>query len=189
MTDIMTFLTCADKGAIATKKFFCGEDKVIHKTPYSSGMNFTREEIKVSDIHELAKVIQEREGKPTQVLIRGIAGEGAPETTPRRLAGNEGGIFYDPGKLWTMFDIDDFELPKWINPAQEPEAAAKWVRAALPKPFRKVTCFYQFSSGQNVPKRMGEEPPKIAKLHLFFWLDRRITSEQWRDYINGQNKN
>lgn len=184
-TDIMTFLSCVDEGAIATKKFVRQKDGGIEKIQFSSGKNFTREQVEVSDIQTLGKAIQEREGSPEKVLIRGMAQESASKITYRRKVESEGGVFYDPGKLWVMFDIDDFQLPDWMDPAQDPKGVVKWVRAALPKPFRKATCFYQFSSGQNVPKKIGDPPPKIAKLHLFFWLDRRVTSQQWRDYLNG----
>ncbi len=185
VTDIMTFLCCVDEGTIATKKIVRQKDDSIEKVQFSSGKRFTREEVEVSSIRTLGQTIQAREDSPEKVLIRGIAQEGASKITCRRKVGSEDGVFYDPGKLWVMFDIDDFQLPGWMDPAQDPEGVVKWVRAALPKPFRKVTCFYQFSSGQNVPKKIGEEPPKIAKLHLFFWLDRRVTSQQWRDYLNG----
>lgn len=187
--DLVTILTCVDPGATATKKIECNKDGDIIKHSFSAGSRFRRREIEVSDVWALGHVIQAQEDRPDEVLIRGVAIKDAPEITLRRNVGNEGGVFYDPGKRWVMLDIDDFLLPEWIDPAKDPEAAVKWVRAALPRPFRKTTCFYQFSSSQNVPKKMGEAPPKIAKLHLFFWLDRPITSQQWRDYIDDKSKN
>ncbi len=186
VSDTLTILTCVDHGAIATKRIECDKDGNIKKHSFSSGKYFTHREIEVCDIWSLGKVIQSQETRANEVLIRGVAAPESPKIAMRRKIGSEGGIFNDPGKRWVMFDIDDFPLPEWIDPAKDPEAAVKWVRAALPRPFRKVTCFYQFSTSQNLPERKGEAPPKIAKLHLFFWLDKPVTSEQWRDYIDAQ---
>jgi len=184
MTDSLLFLTCADGGAIATKKIILGKDGTLEKVPFSAGKHFEWEEVAVEDIMSLGAAIQSRESQPKTLLVRGKITNGASRRILRRMVAN-GGSIEDTPRHWVMLDIDDFPLPHWMNPANDPDAAVKWVRAALPKPFRKATCYYQFSSGQNVPKRKGDPPPKIAKLHMFFWLERAVTAEQLRDWAHA----
>lgn len=186
MTDQLTLLKCVDHGAIATKKIVAMADGVIDKQSFSAGKFFRVRQVPVNDIWTLGAAIKQQETIKNEVLIRGEPLPNLPHTVMRRKVGGEGGAFVEKPRYWLMLDIDDFPLPSWINPADDPEAAVKWVRSSLPTPFRKATCYYQFSSGQNLPKKLGDEPPHIAKLHLFFWLDRALTSEQLRNYMNAE---
>lgn len=184
--DSITILSCTNNNAIATKRIVAMVDGTIDKQSFSAGKFFKVRQVPVSDIWTLGAVIKQQEKIKNEVLIRGEPLPKLPHTVMRRKAGNDGGAFSEKARHWLMLDIDDFPLPSWINPAVDPEAAVKWVRSSLPAPFRKATCYYQFSSGQNLPKKIGDMPPRIAKLHLFFWLNRALTSEQLRDYINAE---
>lgn len=185
MEDKVTILECVNDYAVATKTIRANKDGSITKEPYQCGKKFTHREETVHDIRSLGNLIQSQEGKIKEFLIRGEALKTNKSKIVSRCGeGHKEAAFKDVGRRWMMVDIDDLSLPDFIDPTEDPEAAVKWARASLPKPFRKATCYYQFSSGQGVPEKLGEKPKHVLKIHLFFWLNKPVTSQQWRRYIN-----
>jgi len=185
MEDQVTILTCVSETAIATKTIRVDDDGTIITLPYRSGKKFSCKQKNVHDIWSLGAVINSLENEPKSLIIRGDPLEtNVSKIVSRCGEGHEEAAFKDIGRWWMMIDIDDLPLPDFIDPIKDPEAAAKWARASLPKPFRKATCYYQFSSSQSLPKKIGEKPKPLLKIHLFFWLDKPTTSKEWRIYIN-----
>lgn len=185
MEDEVTILTCVSNHGAATKTIRADKDDVITKVPFSSGKHFTHRQEVVTEIWSLGTVIQGQENKFKEFIIRGEPLKTNKSKIVSRCGeGNEEAAFKDVGRRWMMIDIDDLTLPDFIDPITNPEGAAKWGRASLPKPFRKATCYYQFSSSQSLPNKLGEKPKNILKIHLFFWLDKPVTSQEWRRYIN-----
>ena len=54
----------------------------------------------------------------------------------------------------------------------------------MPEEFRDASCWWQWSSSQGVPARLGEAPPDALRLHLWFWLDRAVPDEDLRRWAN-----
>ena len=167
----------------ATKTFSVNKNQDIIKTPYSTRKYYFPRNESVSSLNDLGKLIQQQENSPKECIIFGEQ-IGTDKKVLRRKYGNEGGVFEDKARHWVCVDIDDCPLPDWIDPAIDPKAGVRWVRALLPRPFRKTRVFFQYSSSQNIPEKLGNPPPKIAKLHLFFWLDKTVTAKQWRSYFS-----
>lgn len=161
------------------------DDGSIIKLPYSCGKKFTYREETVSDIYSLGELIKSQEDKTKEFIIRGKPLEtNRSKIVSRQGEGRAEAAFKDVGRQWMMIDIDDLSVPDWIDARNNPDNAAEWARACLPRIFRNTTCYYQFSTSQSLPQKIGEEPKQILKIHLFFWLDKPITSSQWRRYIN-----
>ena len=184
MHDTVTILTTIGDYTSATKLVRVDDDGNIIKVPFSGGKKFTYRLENVHDIQSLGELIRSQESKGNEFILRGEPLTNLKsKIVYRRGEGREGGAFKDAGRRWIMIDIDDLSMPEWIDPAIDPDAAAKWARASLPREFRKVTCYYQFSTSQNLPNKLGEKRPHIIKIHLFFWLNKPITSAEWRRYL------
>lgn len=163
--DSLTVLTSA--GPVLTKTWRA--DGTIES--YGRAKHFTVETVPVSNIHELAAVLQALEQQPTKCVIRG---------EPREGVGQDGRVqrtlqnFQDVPRRWVMLDVDGWDAGKHnIDPVAEPEEAVRaFVNEALPVEFRGVACFWQLSSSAGSP---GKE--HLLKAHLWFWLDRPIGGE------------
>lgn len=185
MDDRVTILTCVNDYASATKIIRVDDDGTIIKVQFSAGTKFTYREEVVRDIYSLGELIRSQESKTKELVIRG-----EPLKTNKSIIvsrqgeGRKEAAFRDVGRRWMMIDIDDLPLPEFLDPVEDPEAVVKWARASLPKPFRKATCYYQFSTSQSLPQKLGEKPKQVIKIHLFFWLNKPVNSAEWRRYIN-----
>lgn len=181
----MTVLTAVDSYASACKDIVADKDGKIEKKFKSVGVNFKFRKETFGNIRELGEVIKRVKKEPNSFPIRGAPIGNASEPVIRKLAEN-GGYFRDDSIRWMMADFDKLKnFSPFIDPAVNPEAGAAWARCLMGEAFDGVTCFYDYSSGQNVPAKKGEPPPKTLSLHLFFILDRGVTSEEWRRYFKS----
>lgn len=180
----LTILTCHGKGKRAAKKFFMQDDGKVSKDRFDAGVFFTHKEIPISNLKELKNVIEDISNKPRKCIIRGRIKENMPEVVRRKM--------YDPNaafdpvpRPYVMLDIDKFPCPDFFDLRQNPEEAVKWVLDNLPKPFKDVSCYYKFSSSQNVPKHIEAKPLNEISIHLWFWCDRDILDEEWKRYFKS----
>jgi P4 family phage/plasmid primase-like protien len=83
-----------------------------------------------------------------------------------------------------MLDIDKQPCPDFFDIRERPHEAVKWILDMLPALFQDTTCYYKFSSSQDVsPKVKGEN---TISIHLWFWLDREITDGEWKRYLRSE---
>lgn len=169
--DKLTILKCRGDYK-ATKKFIAQPDGSAKKISFKAGSMFNREEKPVSSLETLSKVLEELLDRPESFVIRGMAKQSTENITRRK------NIFFDEvPRHYVMLDIDKLPCPVHFDVAQNPEEAVKWVVEHLPAPFKKVSCYYTFSSSQNI------RTSSSLSVHLWFWLDRAILGNEWKRYF------
>lgn len=180
--DFVTVLTCNSANAKAQKRFKVLGSKKIEKTPYFAGLEFKHKTIAISNLRDIFVLLEQLQETPSSFIIRGGIKEGAPSVIKRRMKGE--GAFIEPHpRRWVMVDCDKLPIPEYMDAASNPDEVAMWVREHLPKAFRNAECVYQFSSSQNIPKKLGKKASKHASLHLIFWLEKAATDQELRNYF------
>ncbi|HQX28356.1 MAG TPA: hypothetical protein PKX38_10535, partial [Alphaproteobacteria bacterium] len=107
---------------------------------------------------------------------------GIKKTVFRRIQG-DGAAFDEVDRVHITLDVAKHDRPKHIDPATNPEEAAKWAVQLLPPPFQKADFIYRFSSSQGVPKKKGDPAPLKLSLHLVFWFNRRVSHKEIKRYF------
>ena len=90
--------------------------------------------------------------------------------------------FEDAPVNYVCIDSDDLEYPQDLNKRE----AIQYLINELPESFRSASCVYQYSSSAFMPPKKGQ-PLKI-KAHLWFWIEKPITSAQLREYFKREIK-
>lgn len=181
--DSITILTCIENKR-ANKKFVAHNDGTIEKISYGAGKFFLHENRAISGFDDLVNVLTELLDQPQKFIIRGVPKPDSRKITMRRI--HDPGAAFDPAPhQYVVLDIDKLPCPEYLDPAQRPEEVIKWVAESLPEPFRNVTCFYKFSSSQNIPDRVGERPPARVSVHLAFWLDKPLSESELKRYFKA----
>jgi P4 family phage/plasmid primase-like protien len=179
----ITILTCNGKGKKATKKFIKQEDGSIKKVSFNAGMFFTHEERPVFNLQDLANVINDIADDQRKLIIRGQIKGNMPPAVRRKTHEPEA-AFDAIARPYVMLDIDKMGCPAFFNPETNPEEIVRWVLHALPEPFKKISCFYKFSSSQNVLGQ-GSEAGEAISLHLWFWCNRPVSDDEWKRYFKS----
>jgi len=178
----MTILTCYGKGKRAAKKFVKHDDGSIEKIGYNAGMFFEHEERPVNSIYDVANVINDIGDNQRKSIIRAQIKDDMPKLVRRKIHAPEAA--FDPvARPYVMFDFDNLKCPEHFDASQNPQQIVKWVIETLPNSFQNVTCFYKFSSSQNIPDEKGKIPRGAISLHLWFWCDRSVLGEEWKNYF------
>ncbi len=133
----------------------------------------------IEGIEGLSEVLTELEADTRSCVVRGVPrGTGGsyirrtkyhPQTKPD-------GTLEDIPRQWCLIDIDSEELPEGTDPLGLD--AVRYVCSQLPECFRDTTCHYQFSCSA------GFKPG--ARLHLWFWLDRPVDSDELKAYLKSE---
>jgi len=176
-TDYLPILTCFEDGKTAQKIFKLSTEGRIEKTPYNAGTFFTFTETKLQCRHELFEALEELENQPKRLVVRGDCQRRCADFLPRTYEQGNGSFKKQP-RRWGMFDIDKIALPEYLSVTDDPYAVIKWVKSLLPKPLSEFECFFQFSSSQNVPSRLGQPVPKTVSVHLWFWFGKYYTDDE-----------
>lgn len=177
--DNLMVLRCTRDHLKATKEFEKQKDDTIKKTSFKAGMQFRHEQIPVSSIYDLDKVLTLLMTEPQKFVVRGQLKEGMGAVVFRR-SKKENAAFDPCARHWVMLDIDKLDLPDGFDPVKDPDAVVLWIIGQLPDFFGGVTCYYKFSSSQNVPDKIGEAPSRVVSVHMWFWCDRAVSDEEWR---------
>jgi hypothetical protein len=82
--------------------------------------------------------------------------------------------FRDVAKRWLALDLDGLDLPSGVDP-RDLASCARSVMPRLPDAFRKARCVIQATSGHGI--KPG------CRLHLWFWLDRPITTREAKRWM------
>lgn len=171
--DKITILTCQGQHK-ATKKFTRKADGGIEKQAFDAGWKFGHAEKSVDSLQALAVVLDELLNKPESFVIRGAANDSAKSTARRK------SIHFDAvPRRYVMLDIDKLPCPAHFDVTKHPEEAVNWALEHLPAPFREVSCYYKFSSSQNIEKS------STLSLHLWFWLDKPVSNDEWKRYFKA----
>lgn len=163
--DTLTVLTTF--GQPATKVLTRRRDGTIRKKSYGSGMWFRPTVVGVSDIRELGRALALLEPAPQSFVVRGaLTADADPERMVRRTRARPGEppTLAEVPRHWVMIDVDGVPRGDGPDPATDPEGAAAAVIDLLPPEFRRVTCWWQWSSSQ------GADADDTLSIHLWFWL-------------------
>lgn len=180
--DSLTILTCQGQNKKATKEFSVKADGIIEKRSFSAGMFFTHEEKQVSCLEDLSEILEHLLDKPEQFVVRGSPQESAGKIVQRKIH-DPNAAFNSASRRYVMLDIDKKQCPAYFNAAKNPIEIVKWVLEMLPAPFRKANCYYKFSSSQNVSKRVGTTASQEISMHLWFWCNRKVSDEEWKQFF------
>jgi P4 family phage/plasmid primase-like protien len=178
----ITILICSEAGKRATKKFSMQADGSIEKTSFSAGTFFKYETKPISNLKDLANVLEDLLDEPTKFVIRGKIKPGMPKVVRRKVY-EPGAAFDSVPRPYIMLDIDKQPCPDYFDPSQRPEEIVAWVQQILPEPFRDVTCYYKFSSSQDVYS--AEKGKKTVSMHLWYYLDKEVSDEEWKRYFKS----
>jgi len=177
----VTVLTCK-QGKMATKKFVKKENGSIKKENFKAGKYFRHEEVPVHDLKSLGEALNSLAKEPRKLVIKGQIKKDMPTVVVRKVNGSDA-TFDAVARPYIMLDIDKFACPEFMNPAKNPEESVKWVLDTLPEPFRNTSCYYKFSSSQNVLS--GSKQGANISIHLWFWCDRSVLDDEWKRYFNS----
>ena len=185
----------ATEGKLATKSFHLDGAGTVIKGKHKSGWLGSVAEVAVSNIRDLAAVIERVATDPRTLVLRGALKKDInlrAKLFNRRKHDktlNDGTViraaFEERPRWWMMIDCDEIQPPVGIDPAVDPDAAIEFLVGRLPDELREATCFWQWSSSQNL------DPEKAGTLnaHLFFWLDRPLGEAELKRWAKAVNTN
>jgi hypothetical protein len=170
-TDTITFLQCKQP-LVLTKTWHNGSIR-----DYDTAKHFRVYEKPVDGIERLAKLLKGAAGEPRYAAIRGAHTGETLEDVTRTMTN-----FTDRPRHWVMFDIDGF-TPE-VSPVESPEAGVReWIVKTLPEAFQSVACYWQLSASAGHSSR----DPAGLRAHVWFWLDRPISGNQWKRWAEHNN--
>jgi hypothetical protein len=171
----ISILGCHGSSSMATKQFIVEDDGVtINKVQYQLGIYFDLEIRCIPTIYDAATLMDKLSIEKRWFVIRGTP---AIPNQPKyrrssKTIGDEPAGFRDEKKRFMMLDFDKINNDCNIDVVAQPEDAIAFLISKLPSHFQSVTYYYQFSSSQSVPAKIGEEPPKTISAHIWFFLDK-----------------
>jgi hypothetical protein len=137
----------------------------------------------VRDINGLAVALTDIERNPRSFIVRGAPVEGIDrESAYRRLharKNKDGSI--EPATLrpqsrhWVALDVDSLACPDWLDPVDNPDQAVDYLVDHLPAEFHDATCWWHFTSSQEIK-------PGIH-MRLFFWSDEPLADWQLKQWL------
>lgn len=140
----------------------------------------------VRDIGELSALLRTMESKPRSCLIRGayvgdeIAQQRDPDYKPGMVR-KALDYFNDQPLHVVMIDVDRF-TPLTCDPIDTPdEAVNEFVHTCLPRGWHGVSHHWQLSSSFGHPTKVNDG----LKAHLWFWMDKPLTSAQLKAWAKA----
>ena len=169
-------------GNLILTKRITGFDDRSKISGYDTAKNFTAAVSEISDIDDLANVLDALRNEPQVCVIHGVPKHNR-EITTRTVCRDGVGDIEDSETNWVMFDFDKIPHP-WGRECID-DAADAYVEL-LPEAFHDVSCYASYSSSAGVnPSNWCE-----ASVHLWFVIEPVKTSElfQWGKRLAEQNK-
>lgn len=162
-----------------TKRFYVEADGGVQRENYQNAFKYVAETVVVNGIQQLGELLRIAATSPVRAVIRGVSR--FPRTQPLRRS-RENFPEHPDGTHWVMLDLDGVEVPDGISVVSV-EAIHWLINEKLPVEFRGVACHYQFSGSSGVLDAKGDFLKPGLRVHLFYFLDRRIPGEQLAAYL------
>jgi RecA-family ATPase len=163
-TDFLQVISFAKKDSRASKIMTVSEGVFTVAKDRDNFFDNYHRRVGISNLSQLAEALKGL--APQDYLVPGEVPTNLNDRKIRRLSGAK----HDPEDLtivpsahhWVAFDVD-----KTLELSVE-----DWVKAALPAEFHNSDYVIQYSSSHN--------PGKVLKAHVFFWLERKLSTDQIR---------
>lgn len=191
----MDFLTVLQPLGLraATKKFWVENGELKRQDFDTKGVRlFMAEERPVSDIEELHAELMRLDREVDRFVVRGAPTDDQagklhlPHVRRCRASRKDSHkpTYREEPRRWIMLDIDGFPYDESIwDPYEDPNSFFEMLASKLCPDLDDVSFVYQFSASAGI----GEQRP-VAKVHLWFWLDRKYSSDEisrWAKRINA----
>ena len=160
-------------------KTFFPRNESIHSEPYDNATFFDYEKHNVKDIKGLYSLLQKLNGDSYSAIIRGTLKDGMSEKGQYRRKGGDGAAVIDTDRSWVCIDIDDYRLKTPCDPSNAEalrNAAREVVANNLPSELRSISFVAQWSNSAFLDKQTGGVDPTLAKIHLWYLLDKPVCS-------------
>jgi hypothetical protein len=177
--DFVLVLDTGEMGPVLTKTIWRNKAGQLKKRSYDDASRFDMRHVAVSDLEELAAVLDGL--GPHQAIVCGalVPELGNRGKDARRLLYPDGEK--DPATIqatphyWVIMDIDGLPCPDGLDPVQEPEKAAHHIIAQLPEPFHGAGFRWQLTSSAGLKPGIN--------MRLTFWMDRALTGEDLKAWL------
>ncbi len=168
-----------------TKRIYLDRNREVQRKGYGNAKTFRVETAPISNLRDLAAVLDRLEGNSRACVIRGALLPGADASCTRRLlhaaADGTPAAFEAAARPWLMIDADGIEAPASVDPTDNPEGAIEYLIGQLPPEFWDASCWWQWSSSQ------GFKGDKLSA-HLWYWIDRSVTDAELRRWAESLNR-
>jgi len=164
-----------------TKRFYLDNEGEVQRENYQNAFTFNAANVPITGIRDLSQVLTSIAGDKTAAVLRGVSKADPGRTTWRT---QDQFPEHPLGTHWVMLDIDGEEVPDGMTVVSVD--AVRWlVDQKLPSEFRNITLHYQFSGSAGVLDAQGALLKPGLRVHLFFFLDRRVRGDQLSAYLCG----
>jgi hypothetical protein len=173
MTDKITVLLCA-RGKRAAKAYY---DPAEDPSEYDAGKYFEPVETEVSNLAELAEVLDDLRGEPGAFVVRGAPIERGAKKVRRVCQRQKDGTlaeFESAAHHWVMLDADKTEVP--FNP-RRPRASVEAWRKTLPAGLRDAEMLVHLSGSQHRKANV--------RAHAWIWCDQPMGDLELRAWARA----
>lgn len=188
MTHYMTFYE-HPRGDHQSKLIKPKGDSYASDVPELKGIKVWRVHTRpVTSFDEMARELKDvAENRPSVYPVRGRLSEAGQRQLSRGLLNRAFKTtttptphLSDEPAHYVMLDIDDLPCPLEIDLSTEEgeQAALKWLLGLLPSYFQGASVWYQWSGSFKY------KDPNCLKVHLWFWVERPISSKCLREWMN-----
>jgi hypothetical protein len=183
--DFMTILICANGYASADKTYTKKPSGDIIKSKFLIGKYFKYVHVNVDNLDNILYLLINIEKLQKAFFIRGkVLFE---DDVIVRDSKSDNPTIIDKPHHWVMLDCDDLPYPEDMDILTNPDEVIQWVKSKLPEPFHNAECVYRISSSQNIPQHIDVHPEKKLRTHLYFWCERKVSSDEWKRYFKQEN--
>lgn len=187
-------------GQQASKRFFVATNGSVGISSYGKAKHFQADEIPVTNIADLHRVLVRLEQFPAIFAIRGALIPGVnPACVLRRKAG-KGSAFCETPRSWVMLDVDGLTLPAVTSVLDDPQGAAQAVLDHLTEKAPElagVTAIVCHSSSAGLAElaaaeavaglapRWGSVAKTGVSAHVWYWLRRPLGERELKAWISS----
>ena len=173
----MLILECRSPHRAAKQYRQLHDGRWIKLSDYDAGTWFTVDQWEPKSLADIADLIEVLRRLPTYYVVRGqlnsVGVSRVSAGNPIRRCHTTDTIpdppFEDCPQSWVMIDVDDYAIPTGLQLGSD-VLIRHVIRDLLPAEFDEVACVWLSSSSCGLTT-------DLLKCHLWFWLDRPVTSE------------
>ena len=182
----ISILKVVDKGYLAAKTWHRDETGSQQCANFNPGWRFWLEQRHLKGIRSLASLLAELEPDPERMVIRGEPIAAIDRSKPVRCLKNTKGqykaTFFETPRSWMCLDIDKCLNPDGLDPATDFDKASAYLLSQLPAELQGATCYFQWTSSQNMSKT------NTLSAHVWFWLEQPLGENKLKAWCANVNE-